>query len=219
MNGVCCRRLLDHIDPIFAEVRDVMSERLKYRDGLTVSQLQLLTQTLKDFVSIFELLDVVFSRVRIIDPTQEEIESTVVRVAVKRLEEDWRKLEMNVTPKCHVLFDHTMNQVENLNGIADLAEDYLERAHQTGKQLDHLVARMNCQCFRQQELVKIRRQWLASDPRVIQQVSNVTASRQRRKAKALPSNKRMITRSKSSVKREAKRLKREMVEVRLCKGN
>ena len=38
-----------------------------------------------------------------------------------------------------MLFDHTIDQVRCHNGIADLIEDYVEHAHQTRKQLDHLA--------------------------------------------------------------------------------
>ena len=41
--------------------------------------------------------------------------------------------------ECHILFYHTMDQVKCHNGIADLVEDYVEHAHQTGKQFSVFV--------------------------------------------------------------------------------
>ena len=69
-----------------------------------------------------------------------------------------------------ILFLHAMDQVYKFGGIADMVEDFVEKAHQEGKKLDHLVARMSSQSFRQQELVKIHRQWLKSDPDILSQI-------------------------------------------------
>ena len=80
-----------------------------------------------------------------------------------------------------MLFTHTIIQVKKYNGISDLVEDFIERAHQTGKKLDHLVARVSSQDFRKQELSKIRRQWLANNPLILQQLNEVKVKRMRRR--------------------------------------
>lgn len=86
-------------------------------------------------------MDIVFVKLCLLDPTPDEIES--VEVATDMLEKVWRKLQLSITPKCHIMFDHIMDQVKEHKGIVDILEDYVEHAHQTGKQLDHLVAQMN----------------------------------------------------------------------------
>ena len=167
MNGVCCWRLLDNVEDIFKEVREESMRTLRMKSNLKEKEIEILTSVLNDFFSLFQLLDLVFSRLRVCDPSTEEIGKT--EKAIKKLETMWRKLELNITPKCHILFDHTIEQVVKRKGIADLAEDFVEKSHQAGKRLDHLVSRMNSQCFCQQELVKIRRRWLKSDPQILDQ--------------------------------------------------
>ena len=209
MNGVCSRRLLDNIDPIFDKVRKMMSEKLKTKSGLTKEKISLLTQVLEDFISLFDILDLVFSRLRILDPTAEEIESA--EKGIQMLEFMWKKLQLSITPKCHILFDHTMDQVKSHNGIADLVEDYVEHAHQTGKQLNHLVAHISSPFFREKELVKIRRQWLTNDPLIQQQLQKVRETTKRR----IEDSPTVLKCTKSSKKMDLKKVKRETTEKKI----
>ena len=89
----------------------------------------------------------VFSKLRIIDPTVCEIEE--MKLAIKGLEKVWDELDLSITPKMHILVHHTVDQIIWFDGIADKVEDFVEKSHQFGKKLDYLVARMNSQCFRQ----------------------------------------------------------------------
>ena len=123
-------------------------------------------------------MDVVFSKLRIIAPSETEINE--IKVGIRVLETIWEELELSVTPKFHILVTHTVEQVIRFDGIADKVEDFVEKAHQIGKKLDHLVARMNSRCFRQQEMVKIRRQWLANDPLITKQLKTISQSRKRK---------------------------------------
>ena len=209
MNGVCSRRLLDNVDPIFDKIRKLMSDKLDQKKSLTQEKRDLLTKTLEDFYLLFEIMDVVFAKLRILDPTPDEIES--MEVAIGMLEQVWRKLQLSITPKCHIMFDHIIDQVKEHNGIADLVEDYVEHAHQLGKQLDHLVARMNRQCFQQQELVKIRRQWLTNDPLIQKQLAHVKSNTKRR-IKDSPLLSKCSTISKKKV---LKKVKREATEQKI----
>ena len=146
MNGVCCRRLLDNIDTIFEEIRELCLERLllnKRRN--VVSNEILLTNTINSFQFLFETMDNVFSGLRIISPVENKINN--LQNAITVLESVWRELDLNITPKAHILFVHAVEQVRRFGGIADLVEDFIEKAHQTGKKLDHLVAQMCSQGF------------------------------------------------------------------------
>ena len=107
-----------------------MAKRNQYQQ-----QIKLVTGVLGDFVYLFELMDMVFSKLWILDPTLEEIKGT--ETAIEELETIWRNLQLSITPKCDILFEHTMDQVRSHNGITDLVEDYVKHAHQAGKQFDH----------------------------------------------------------------------------------
>ena len=111
------------------------------------------------------------------------------------------------TPKFHILVNHTVAQVKWFRGIADLVEDFIERSHQTGKRLDHLTARMSSQCFRNQEMVKMHRRWMMSNPSVQNQIPTVKQeSRRRNRNSVLP-----CKRFKKDIKKEEKTLKRDLI--------
>ena len=60
MNGVCCRRLLDNIDTIFEEIRELCLERLLFNKRRNVvSNERLLTNTINSFQFLFETIDIV----------------------------------------------------------------------------------------------------------------------------------------------------------------
>ena len=95
-----------------------------------------------------------------------------------------------------------------------MVEDFIERSHQIGKKLDHLVARMRSQGFQKQELAKIRRQWLSNDPEVLKQQSRVNISRKRKIADS------PFVKTTQIVKaREVKRVKRERVKSLIDSNN
>ena len=122
----------------------------------------------------------------------------------------WKNIELKKGPKLHILFDHAVGQVVFLKGISDLVEDFIEKYHQTGKKLDHLVARISAQGFRQQEMVKIRRQWLSNNPLVDSQINNINKIRTRKSSNSPSIQKRKVT--KYQINGEVKKIKREMVK-------
>ena len=87
--------------------------------------------------------------------------------------------------------------------------DFVEKFHQVFKRLDYLVARMSAKSFRQQEMVKIRRQWLTSNPLVCNHIDSVNMQR-KRNINDLPNIQR--TKKLSAIKQERKRVKREKTE-------
>ena len=90
-----------------------------------------------------------------------------------------------------------MPQVRRLGDIADLVEDFVEKAHQEGKHLDELTKRMP-PGFRSQEEYQIKRQWAASNPLVQETKENVTEACRRKSKEAQAVN------SKTLEKRQAR---------------
>ena len=174
-------------------------------------ELENITLVCDKFRDIFEVVDLVFVRLRTLDPSVDEINKT--KKAISVLNYLWDDLDLLKGPKLHILFDHTIEQVDLFKGIADLVEDFVEKYHQIGKKLDYLVARMSVQSFRQQEMVKIRRQWLATNPLVHNQIYKVTESQKRKnKTVILPCH--QISKQLSKLKQERKKIKREVTELK-----
>ena len=204
MNGVCCRRLLDHTDTIFSKIKDLARQRINSNTTriniITISQVDLV---LDKFQELLDTLDVTFSLLRVCDPTEDEI--IKIEKTIEELESKWNNLELSHTPKLHILLKHTVEQVRRFGGIADLAEDFVEKAHQIGKRMDHLTARMNSQNYRDKELVKIRRKWLTNDPDVQRQITTVKEASRRHTVKtSLPRKK-----FKKNLVKQTKMIKRE----------
>ena len=212
MNGVCCRRLLENLDEIFVKIEIVLSDKMKCKTIGTMEKSHI-DRTFGLFRDLFEVVDVVFYRLRMLDPTDDEIKQT--KKAISVMKSLWDEIDLKQGPKLHILFDHTIIQVDLYAGIADLVEDFVEKYHQVGKKLDYLVARMSAQSFRQQELVKIRRQWLATNPHVHHQI-NTVHNKLKRKIKQQQPNSQFDGRSKllSEIKKERKKIKRESTEMK-----
>ena len=104
----------------------------------SIKEKEYITSIFELFRDLFEVTDVVFYRLRILDPTIVEIEET--KKAISVMETLWEKLDLKQGPKLHILFDHTIGQVDDYERIADLVEDFVEKFHQVGKRLDYLVA-------------------------------------------------------------------------------
>lgn len=85
-------------------------------------------------------------------PSDEEVEET--KIAMKKLQAYWETAKISVTPKAHAFFVHGIDQMERFDGIADKVEDFLEKAHQTGKKLNNLTVRMP-QKFEQKQRTQI----------------------------------------------------------------
>ena len=166
MNGVCCRKLVANIEKVMDKIKIVENERLQTRILMNDVQLgndisEKTTTKIEKYANIFRVLDIVFSSLRILCPNTEEIEET--KEATMILERLWREMEINITPKAHILFVHAVPQFEALDGIADKVEDFVEKAHQEGKKLDHLTGRMNSNCYKQQQLLQLKTMWIGKN--------------------------------------------------------
>ena len=205
MNGVCCRRFLDNLDVIFPKIKMLAEDRLGRNSNPKKIDSDVLHKVIDTFHHLFEVIDLVFSNMCILCPTEIEINNT--EKSIKKLEELWKQMDLSETPKIHLLFVHAMIQIRDFGGIADLVEDFVEKAHQAGKKLDHLVARMSSQSFCQKELTKIQRQWIVSDPDVRTQVEQVRTSNKRRQSVSSTSVTKKITKSqhKKLIKQEKRR--------------
>ena len=181
INGVDCNRLLNCIDEILSEVKEEAVSRMRHdrykEQGGTVTEDEL-ERKFATYEHIFLVLDVVFALLRKPAPTNGEIRSAEEAIFV--LKYLWIQEGISITPKAHVLFDHAIEQYSRVGGIADKAEDFVEKFHQTEKSLSHIVARMTKQCYKQKELIKIRRLFTMKNPFVKQQQEKVCQESKRK---------------------------------------
>ena len=136
------------------------SERLQHQIDANVNRATLteLTTFFEQFKNLFMTLDHTFSLLRIPGPNEEDIND--IRSSLKVLEKLWREIKISITPKAHVMFVHTLKQVIDYDGIADKVEDYVEKAHQIGKKLDHFTSRLKTRDYSQKQNIQIKRMLL-----------------------------------------------------------
>ena len=103
-------------------------------------------------------LDHTYSLLRIPGPNEEDIND--IRSSLKVLEKLWREIKISITPKAHVMFVHTLDQVIEYNGIADKVEDYVEKAHQIGKKLEHLTSHLKTKEYSHKQNIQIKQMLL-----------------------------------------------------------
>ena len=181
--GVHCQRMSTNVTEIMNEVRVLSFEILNKRKDEGDNPLctdQELTDKLRLYQDIFEVMDSVFSLLRQIDPTEDEMDD--LESMIKVLETLWDMAGLSHTVKAHMLFYHAMDQVRANGGIADLVEDFVEQAHQIGMMMDHMTKTMSTG-FEGQQRSQIERQWLSTDPSVqaIQKKVREACKRKKRK--------------------------------------
>ena len=176
MNGVCCKRLLQHINEILVVVKDEATTRLQQQidAGVDRCTLQELTSCFKLYRNLFRTLDHTFSLLRIPGPNEQEIDD--IRKSLVVLESLWREIKISITPKAHVMFLHTLEQVIDFDGIADKVEDYVEKAHQIGNKLNHFTSRLKTKLYSHKQDIQIRRMLLHQDNDVKEQIISVRSS-------------------------------------------
>ena len=90
------------------------------------SDVSKLTTVIDKFQYLFETMDVVFALLRILAPTMEEIEAT--EKAIRVFENVWSELEILITSKVHISYEHTMDQIHFFQGITDLTKIRSEKS-------------------------------------------------------------------------------------------
>ena len=86
----------------------------------------------------------------------------------------------SVTPKAHILFNHTVAQYRTLQGLVDKGEDFVEKAHQQGKRLSYITSRMSSS-FEAKQKSMLAIDWRRTNPDVESQQTNVDLLARRRK--------------------------------------
>lgn len=81
MNGVCCKRLLDSTEEVFEKVTSLIENKFETLSRGRNRLLSQITGVVDIFKSLFECMDVVFAKLRILDPSMKP--KKVLKVEVK----------------------------------------------------------------------------------------------------------------------------------------
>ena len=179
LNGVDCRRFLDNVVEIMNAIKEESIKRLeksieKFGATLTVAELD---EKMESFYKLYRVMDVVFATLRTPAPTSDEIKR--LEDTIKVFKELWIELDISITVKAHVLFDHGLEQIKKEGGIADRGEDFIEKHHQKVTRIDHLYSSLPTQCFEQAQMAAIKRMHLNDHPVIQQQIEKVNQKSRR----------------------------------------
>ena len=120
MHGVSCRRFLERLDIILKKLQTICDAKLDETteipaEGDNRLEKTLIIQKIEEYRKLFLTMDMVFATLRILAPTEEEINEA--REGARVLELIWRELGLKITPKAHILFKHTIYQFEIYGGL------------------------------------------------------------------------------------------------------
>ena len=151
---------MQHIGEILDTMKDIVSTWLRDQIDANVNgcTFEELTSCFEQYHNLLRTLDHTFSLLRIPGPSKEEIDDIQDSLIV--LEKLWRQIKISITPKAHVMFVHTLDQVIEFDSIADKVEDYVEKAHQIGKKLEHLTSHLKTKEYSHKQNIQIKQMLL-----------------------------------------------------------
>ena len=169
---MACRAFLTKEEEIMNDIKEVCheirEEREKENLPFAIISKEELDGLLLLYRETFQLLDATFAGLRIIAPTEEEINFT--ERAIRLLKHYWvDKLKLSITPKAHMVFEHAINDkgtgdVQKFGGLGDKTDEWGEKWHQTMEKARNKVRGMIG--FKNQSKTIIKNLWRDSDPRV-----------------------------------------------------
>lgn len=185
MTYITCRSFMTKIEAITKDNESKIVGRLETRQVNQDSNLHEVLHPitiaackskLQKYEEVFELLDATFACLRIIDPTEDEF--CLAQQLVDRVKAAWDDLELSVTPKAHILFEHVVPLSRKFGGLGDKVEEFIEEMHQQQKRQTQLVSRMSAG-FEAQMRTTHRNLWMNNHPLVERELANVNTFKKR----------------------------------------
>ena len=179
LNGVCCIRLLDKQKEVINALKIMCTRRREMpRTHNVPCTLMELDSKLESYADLFQALDVTFSRLRTIYPTDDECDG--LDLALRVLKRIWTTMAFSVTPKDHILFEHSSRQFRSFQGLVDKGEDFVEKAHQQGMRLKYITSRMSTN-FEAKQKSMLAIDWRRTNPNVENEQTKVDSQARRKK--------------------------------------
>ena len=168
LNGVCVLKFFKHHTDLMEGLEEECFHTLsRRRDMLGVDECitnEELRVQLDIFSRAYNAVDLVFSHLRLLDPSEDEMQIT--DTSVKILEHIWtNELKMRWTPKAMLTFVYASKQQREFGGLGDKGEDFGERMHQERARDVRRTASISNK-FAMMELNRTRWHYMKSDPEI-----------------------------------------------------
>jgi hypothetical protein len=134
-NGKAVQKLMTCAASIMKDCCDFIISEVPHQERVPDDEVIDWTKKYGDIILLF---DKIFSLARSPTGSLSDGEIELLRTKISTAMRAWRKLDFSITPKCHALEDHLLEQllkVENgkiLRGIGEFTEDFVEQSHQFG---------------------------------------------------------------------------------------
>ncbi len=132
--GGCVKRLMQNAETLFDEMAEFLCGVARDNGETSEERLGAIRVRCKLYSSCLQQFDAFFSCLALsrddVNDFEEEIERAKKYLAAAM--QSWRDLELSVTPKLHLLEDHTIDFMRKYGGLADFDEELVERCHQVG---------------------------------------------------------------------------------------
>ena len=178
MEGPSIRRAMENGIDMFEAVAKHIRERVVRVDDLNTAPDSEIEQVCKDYGELLILMDGIFSDY---NTPRGSVNEEVIQRLSKRLKTamlEMNRMQMSVTPKCHVALEHGVEQLWETKGFADMKEDRLERGHQDRASHEPRLVRLQNKSHKMESQAKMQDIQLIKEVRDIQQ--HVTQNSKRR---------------------------------------
>ena len=134
-NGKGMLKLMTNSDTLMKDFCNYKIEKIPENERASNTEVQEITSKYSKILLVF---DKIFSTARSSTGSLSDDDIALLVTFLQQAMVLWRKLQLSVTPKVHVLEDHLVEQLlkeehgVSLRGIGEFTEDFVEQAHQFG---------------------------------------------------------------------------------------
>ena len=146
MEGNDIRRLMHEGPAIFSALKNAIVEycasgSIRVNDEDYASQAEI-EPICSDYGQLLLLMDAVFS---LLNTKRGEVTADTLQRLEERLKtlmQEWNRFQLSITPKAHILFNHSLFFLMITQGFHDMGEDRVERAHQERMRCESRLMRL-----------------------------------------------------------------------------
>ena len=182
LTGGAILKLLQNHDIIMDEITLVCHEYISNHQtnqyAMHMPSVTEFNDILDSHRALFKAQDAVYAHLRLINPSPDEMAETRERISImKKL---WVMMCLSITPKAHLIFDHSADDQLKYGGIGDKIEDPLEKRHQEQMRLDHILNKMTG-CFKHKMTTQLKYEWRNTHPLVMDHIDSVHSLTRRKR--------------------------------------
>jgi hypothetical protein len=197
-NGVHCRKIMQEGDGLIDDIESYLKE-FKHASKLADdNEIEVICDLIK---RLLRTLNTVFSKLRMPHGTPVENDYEVLETAIGQAAKLWEELDLNYTPKFHLLHVHALPFMRQHKGFGEMLEDDLEKSHQDMDRIHRRLAGLGS-CSKRADAIS-RRESTRSTPAVQATLEGVNTRNTRTRSQPSAAQQRGVENKK---KRDAKRV-------------